>query len=190
MRASAHLRSAAAVLLAAACLLLSSVAAQQPSPPAPAPQKCIGASSCSSCVKLSGCGWCTTPTYRQAPGPNGTTVLVSQSIGCVPGSFLKSGRCGGSKDWSASQCVISTLNLMLIVAGVVFLVVCLFCGWLYWCCHKRTQHKTKRLLDDHDSWVAGLHADSAAVGTPKTDAKRAEMRAKYGVKDLQGVPLL
>eukprot|EP01139_Manchomonas_bermudensis_P010019 Amastigsp_a339836_34.p2 type:complete len:177 gc:universal Amastigsp_a339836_34:759-229(-) len=152
--------------------------------------KCVGATSCSSCVKLSGCGWCTTPRASLVPGANGTSTASYSPMGCVSGSFLKAAGCGRA-DWKSSQCAVPNLYILLSGIGAGLLVLCIFCTWLYCVCRARNKRKTKRLLDDHDAWVANLHASTENAGTPKTNARRAEMAAKYGTRGAaDDVPLL
>lgn len=106
----------------------------------------------------------------------------------MKGSFFAGDGCKGAY-WRQRQCGMANLYLILIGAGLVLVCLASLCTWLYCKCRARNKKKTKALLDNYDEWVSSL---SHAHGTPKTDAQRSAMAAKYGIKDKesQGTPLI
>merc|ERR1711916_304229 len=134
----------------------------------PTQSKCGGYVSCGPCVKAKGCGWCKTPISAT----NGTLSVV----GCVEGSF-SSGKGCSNTDYVAKQCGMANLYIILILVGLGILVLCCCYACVWWKCRKRSKRKNRKLLSDYDSWVDSIKSDGS---TPKTSARRQEMRAKYG----------
>ena len=88
----------------------------------------------------------------------------------------------------AKQCTVANLYIVLGLVGLGLLMLCCCYLCIWWKCRKRSKRKSKRLLEDYDSWVDSIRSDGS---TPKTDARREEMRAKYGkyMRNENEVPL-
>jgi hypothetical protein len=134
----------------------------------PSPSGCEANTDCTSCTSSNDCVWCKGESK------------------CVGGDFRGSSVCS---DWQWRQCdVQGTIALYLVIAAicvvvVIFFIICICCCCC--CCKKKKKSKgyTARRKDAEDEREQLLPHESAH---PKTDQRRAELMAKYGIRPKAG----
>ncbi|KNC46759.1 uncharacterized protein AMSG_03188 [Thecamonas trahens ATCC 50062] len=120
---------------------------------------CSERTSCTACKAHSSCGWC------------------QSTKSCSKGSFLGPDH-GTCDDWRKSFCFVADKWLLVGGAGLLFLILSALCCCVYCKCRARSKRKTQSLLDDYERWVDDMEKSTSA--TPRTNARREQMNAKYG----------
>jgi PTTG1-interacting protein len=165
------------VAAAAAAAPSNSTTPPAPAPPSSSPVGCSANTDCKSCAKDGACVWC--------EDGDGSCLDAWTPLGL--GS--KDGTCKlfDKGDFRFKQCALPGRTALAIAGGIVGVLLLVFIIVCCCCCRKckrgrgerkMTKYEEFKNIQDADDETQGLF--SAESKHPKTDARRAELMAKYG----------